>query len=382
MKVTMITKEYPPYVYGGAGVHVRHLVNELRKTISVDVRCFGEQNIEEKDYKVKGYPLLEKLKGNPKISKVLQTLSVDLSIVNDVLDSDIIHTHTWYTSFAGFLGKILYNLPFVLTSHSLEPLRPWKEEQLGSGYKLSSWVEKIAIESSDRVIAVSKGAKKDILKHFDVSSEKVKVIYNGVNLEKWHKVKTDSTLKEYGIRGDYVLFVGRTTRQKGMVYLIDAAREIDTQVVFCTSAPDTKEVEDEINEHFQSTTNTLWINKLLKEEQYIELYSNASVFACPSIYEPFGIINLEAMACKTPVVASAVGGITEVVVDGETGFLVPPSNPHILAEKINFLLKNKKLAVKFGQNGRKRVEKYFNWKVIAKQTKELYQDLLDEKVNY
>ncbi|MCK4357810.1 MAG: glycogen synthase [Candidatus Cloacimonetes bacterium] len=376
MKVTMIAREFPPNVYGGAGVHLRYLVQELRKMISVEVRCFGEQNINEKNFKVRGYHAWESLTGDPQIGKALQTISADLSIVNDLIDSDIVHTHTWYASFAGYLAKLLYRKPLVVTCHSLEPLRPWKEEQLGSGYKLSSWVEKLAIESADRVIAVSKVMKRDILKFFDIPSKKIKVIYNGIDLNKWKETKTDFTLKEYGIKDEYVLFVGRTTKQKGMIYLIEAAKDINANVVFCTSAPDTKEVEDEIRKKLKGTKNTLWINKLLKEEQYIELYSNASVFACPSIYEPFGIINLEAMACKTPVVANAVGGIKEVVVDGKTGFFVEPANPKQLAEKMNLLLKDKKLAKIFGENGRKRVEKYFDWKIIARQTMKLYEEIL------
>ena len=377
MKVTMIAREFPPNVYGGAGVHLRYLVQELRKMISVEVRCIGEQNVNEKNFSVKGYQTWKSLTGDPQISKALQTIATDLSIVNDFLDSDIVHTHTWYASFAGYLAKMLYSKPLVVTCHSLEPLRPWKEEQLGSGYKLSSWVEKLAIESADRIIAVSNMMKDDILKYFDIPYEKVKVIYNGIDLNKWKETKTDYTLNEYGIKGEYALFVGRTTKQKGMIYLIEAAKDIDSNIVFCTSAPDTKEIEDEIRQKLKWTKNTFWINKLLKEEQYIELYSNASVFACPSIYEPFGIINLEAMACKTPVVASAVGGIKEVIIDGETGFFVEPANPKQLAEKINLLLKDKKLAKKFGEKGRKRVEKYFDWKIIAKQTKKLYEEIIN-----
>ena len=379
MKVTFISKEYPPNVYGGAGVHVRYLVQELRKMIDIEVRSFGDQDIKEEGYSVKGYSSLGKLEGDPRISKALDTLGIDLSIVNDMMDSDIVHTHTWYAAFAGFLANILYNNKFVLTSHSLEPLRPWKEEQLGAGYKLSSWVEKLGIENADRVVAVSKMMKADILKYFDIDEKKIKVIYNGIDISKWKETLTDYTLKEYGIDEEYVLFVGRTTKQKGMVYLIEAAKDIKAKVVFCTSAPDTPEIEQMITKKMKETTNTLWINKLLKEEQYIELYSNASVFACPSIYEPFGIINLEAMACKTPVVASKVGGIKEVVVEGETGFFVEPAEPKQLSEKINKLLQDKALAKTFGENGRKRVEEYFDWKIIAKQTKEMYEELLKEK---
>ncbi|MFQ6092378.1 MAG: glycogen synthase, partial [bacterium] len=278
----------------------------------------------------------------------------------------------------GYLAKLLYGVPLVVTCHSLEPLRPWKEEQLGKGYRLSSWAEKTAIESADRVIAVSKSVKEDILRHFNVSSDRVAVIHNGIDLNKWKKTTGDYTKKRYGIEDPYVLFVGRTTRQKGMVHLLDAADYIDPglQLVCCTCAPDTQEVEDEITQKVAEKKNVLWINELLKEEQYIELYSGAAVFACPSIYEPFGIINLEAMACETPVVASAVGGIKEVVIPDETGILVEPENPKQLASGINHLLRNPALARRLAENGRSRVERYFSWKLVAQQTKKLYEALI------
>jgi glycogen synthase len=273
---------------------------------------------------------------------------------------------------------MLYGAKLVVTCHSLEPLRPWKQEQLGNGYQLSGWVEKAAIESADRVIGVSKMMKKDIIGHFDVPEDRVAVIHNGIDLKKWVKVSSDVTRRAYHVREPYVLFVGRTSKQKGMTYLLDAAEYIDSgvQVVCCTSAPDTPELEEEITKKVAGKKNVLWINKLLKEEQYIELYSGAVVFACPSIYEPFGIINLEAMACGTPVVASAVGGIKEVVVPGETGILVEPANPKQLADGINLLLKDQAMAKRFGENGRRRVEQYFGWDRIARQTKELYEGII------
>jgi glycogen synthase len=239
-------------------------------------------------------------------------------------------------------------------------------------------VEKMAIESADRVISVSKMMKEDILHYFSVPEEKVAVIHNGIDLKKWVKVSADGTRKEYDVKEPYVLFVGRTSKQKGMTYLLDAADYIDpgVQVLCCTSAPDTPELEEEITKKVAGKKNIHWINKLLKEEQYIELYSGASVFACPSIYEPFGIINLEAMACGTPVVASAVGGIKEVVVPGETGILVEPANPRQLADGINQLLRDQAMARRFGENGRKRVEQYFGWDYIARQTKTLYESII------
>jgi len=380
MKVTMIAREYPPYVYGGAGVHLKYMVQELRKLMEVEVRCFGDQHEQEGTYRLRGYEGWDWLKNgdDARLAGALHTLSVDLAVARDAMTSDIVHTHTWYASFAGLLAKILYGAKLVVTCHSLEPLRPWKQEQLGNGYQLSSWVEKTAIESADRVIGVSKMMKEDILRHFNVPEEKVAVIHNGIDLKKWIKVSVDGTRKEYDVREPYVLFVGRTSKQKGMTYLLDAADYIDpgVQVLCCTSAPDTPELEEEIAKKVTGKKNVHWINKLLKEEQYIELYSGATVFACPSIYEPFGIINLEAMACGTPVVASAVGGIEEVVVPGQTGILVEPANPRRLADGINQLLRDRTMARKFGENGRKRVEQYFGWDYIARQTKELYESIV------
>lgn len=380
MKVTMIAREYPPYVYGGAGVHLKHLVHELRKLMEIEVRCFGNQDDEEGQYRVKGYQGWKQMRkgSDTRLAGALCTLSVDLEIVQDAVSSDIVHTHTWYASFAGILAKKLYNVPLVVTCHSLEPLRPWKKEQLGKGYQISSWVEKTALESADMIIGVSKTVKDDILHHFNVSEDKIAVIHNGIDLNKWTKISTDGTRKEYSIKEPYVLFVGRTSKQKGMSYLLDAAGYIDpeVQIVCCTSAPDTKELEEQITNKVAEKKNVLWINKLLEEEQYIELYSGAAVFACPSIYEPFGIINLEAMACETPVVASAVGGIKEVVVPNETGILVEPANPRELADGINHLIRDCELAKRFGENGRKRVEQYFSWERIAHQIKELYERVL------
>jgi starch synthase len=382
MKVTIITKEYPPHVYGGAGVHVRFLTRELAKRIQVDVRCFGEQKVSDGSLSVKGYRTWERMweGSEPRFNSALGTLSVDLSLVRDALDSDIVHTHTWYASLAGYLAKMLYNVPLVSTVHSLEPLRPWKQEQLGRSYFLSTWVEKVALENADRVIAVSMHSREDILKLFDVKPERIKVIHNGIDLDIYKPSRADGTRKAFGIDGDYILFVGRTSRQKGMDHLIEAMSFVDPGVrcVCCTSAPDTKEIEEEIAAKVAAEPRVLWINSLLREDQYVELYSNARLFACPSVYEPFGIINLEAMACQTPVVASAVGGILETIVDGETGLLVEPGNPRALAEGINTLLRNRRQAETFGKNGRKRVEKYFSWSSIAKAVMELYGEVSDE----
>ncbi len=382
MKATIITREYPPHVYGGAGVHVKFLTRELAKNIDVEVRCFGDQSLHEGRLRVRGYRAWERMwEGDERrFNPTLGTFSTDLSIVRDRIDSDVVHTHTWYAAFAGYMAKVLYDIPLVVTVHSLEPLRPWKEEQLGRSYYLSTWVEKVALENADRIVSVSRQATRDILDHFDVDESKLRVIHNGIDLDLYRPIDADSTRKAFDIDGPYILFVGRTSRQKGMSYLIDAMNFVDpgVRLVCCTSAPDTKEVEEEIAAKVAQQPRVLWINSLLREEQYVELYSNAQVFACPSIYEPFGIINLEAMACKTPVVASKVGGILETIVDGETGILVPPADPRALAAAINTLLRNPDLAARFGENGRKRVEQHFSWSFIARKTEEMYRELSEE----
>ncbi len=400
MKALFYTREFPPYVYGGAGVHVEYLATELAKLMEVDVRCFGDQNEKSENLTVKGFPYDNPVfdKSNPKLKAVLQTLSTCIQMNADTIDADIVHCHTWYAQFAGIVAKLCYGIPLVITTHSLEPLRPWKREQLGRGYDASSWVEKTAIEMADAVIAVSEETKVDVLQHFDVNPEKIKVIYNGINLQEYVVTNETSTLERYGIdtAKPYVLFVGRITRQKGIIYLVNAIKYIDpeTQIVLCAGAPDTpeigKEMEDSVNEVKKTRNNIIWIDEMLPKKQVIQLYSHADVFCCPSIYEPFGIINIEAMACKTAVVASAVGGIKEVVVPGETGILVPleqqkeapfePVDPDKfakdLANGINKLINDKPLREKMAENGRKRVEETFDWIAIAKQVEELYKSLL------
>jgi len=316
----------------------------------------------------------------------------------DEIDADIVHCHTWYAHFAGIVAKLCYGIPLVITTHSLEPLRPWKREQLGNGYDASSWIEKTAIEMADALIAVSKETKEDVLKHFDVDESKIKVIYNGINLQEYVVTSDTSTLDAYGIDKSkpYVLFVGRITKQKGIIHLVNAIKYIaaDTQIVLCAGAPDTpeiaKEMQDSVNEVKKTRNNVIWIAEMLPKKEVIQLYSHADVFCCPSIYEPFGIINIEAMACKTAVVASAVGGIKEVVVHGETGLLIPleqqneapfePVNPdkfsRDLAEGINKLINDKALREKMAVNSRKRVEDYFDWIAIAKQVEDLYTSLI------
>ncbi|HOO76315.1 MAG TPA: glycogen synthase [bacterium] len=381
MKVTFITREYPPNVYGGAGVHIRELARCLSELMEVEVRCFGDQN-ESNGIRVKGYEIDPRphCPAQPKFDALFNTLYTNLAMLTDGITGDVIHTHTWYAHLAGFLGKKLYNMPHVATSHSLEPLRPWKVEQLAEAYHVSAWMEKVGLENADRVVAVSKMMKEDIVANFDVDPEKVTVIHNGIDLNKYRRRPLSPEVRaHYGIEEDYVLFVGRPTAQKGMEYLIDAADDIPVQVVIEAVGADTKEYEDRMAAKVEGKKNILWIHENLGDEINAGLYSSAKVFICPSVYEPFGIINLEAMACETPVVASAVGGIMEVVVPGETGFLVEPAAAGQIAEKVNELLSRPDLALKMGRNGRKRVEDYFSWESIARKTKAMYEELLHEK---
>lgn len=399
MKALFFTREFPPYVYGGAGVHVEYLAAELEKLIKVDVRCFGDQDSKVGNLAVNGFPYDNPIFDNAddKLKAVFKTLSTGLHMNAEVIDADVIHCHTWYAHFAGIMAKLCYGIPLVITTHSLEPLRPWKREQLGRGYDASSWVEKTAIEMADALIAVSEETKEDVLKHFNVDEKKVKVIYNGINLQQYITTSESNTLDEYGIdkTKPYVLFVGRITRQKGIIHLVNAIKYIDadTQIVLCAGAPDTKEIgmemENAVNEVKKTRENIIWIDKMVTKEEVIQLYSHADVFCCPSIYEPFGIINIEAMACNTAVVASAVGGIKEVVVHGETGLLIPveqqteapfePVDPdkfsRDLANGVNQVISNSELRNSMAEKGRKRVEDYFDWTSIAKQVEELYKSL-------
>ena len=400
MKALFYTREFPPYVYGGAGVHVEYLAAELAKLMEVDVRSFGDQDLKAGNLTVKGYPFDNPVfdHTNDKLKAVLKTLSTCIQMNADDVNADIVHCHTWYAQFAGILTKLCYGIPLVITTHSLEPLRPWKREQLGKGYDASSWVEKTAIEMADAIIAVSKETKEDVLKYFDIDKEKVKVIYNGINLKEYVVTEATSTLERFGIDKSkpYVLFVGRITRQKGIIHLVNAIKYIDkdTQIVLCAGAPDTKEIgaemEESVNAVKKVRNNVIWIAEMLDKKEVIQLYSHADVFCCPSIYEPFGIINIEAMACETAVVASAVGGIKEVVVDGETGILVPleqqnaapfePIDPdrfsRDLANGVNKLINNDELRNKMAKKGRKRVEDHFDWIAIAKQVEALYKSLI------
>lgn len=378
LSVTIMTNEYPPNIYGGAGVHVDYLSRALSKMMSVEVRCFGRERPGPSGVRVKAYGPWELMVqgGDSRFSRALSPLSVDLAMAKDPLTTDVVHCHTWYTFMAGFYAKELYGKPLVTTIHSLEPLRPWKEEQLGTAYKLSCWMERTGVIASDRVIAVSKGMKDDILKCYTIPEDRIRVIHNGIDLDEYRPVEADSARREYGIGDDYVLFVGRMSRQKGIVHLLDAVPHLsrNVQIVLCAGTPDTEEIEREVMERVAGKPNVVLIREMVPRHKIIELYTHARVFCCPSIYEPFGIINLEAMACETPVVASAVGGIVEVVADGETGFLVEPGNPEALAHAINTVLQNKDLARSLGKAGRRRVEQHFSWESIARQTRDLYEE--------
>ena len=408
MKTLLLTNEYPPYNYGGAGVHVEYLSRELAKLMPVDVRCFGDQDFHDGNLTVHGYEVDTSGFTCPKpLRSVFGAVRRCTDFNSTAIDADLVHCHTWYTHFGGILAKKNYGIPLVITVHSLEPLRPWKREQLAGGYDFSVWVEKTALELADAVIAVSRGTKTDIERLFDVRPERVRVIYNGIDLQQYRKVESTAALKRYGVDPSkpYLLFVGRIARQKGIIHLVRAIQFMDPgfQIVLCAGAPDTPQIAEEmkaaveqaklIRQSGSDRPDIIWIEEMLDKPSVIEFYSHAAVFCCPSIYEPFGIINLEAMACETAVVASEVGGIPEVVVERETGFLVPleqmkespfePLHPEKfsrdLATKINELMANPELREKFGKAGRKRVEANFGWPAIARQTKELYEELVRAK---
>jgi glycogen synthase len=398
VKVLFLTNEYPPHTYGGAGVHVDYLSRELAKSMPVEVRCFGDQRLVAGNLKVTGFEVDTKGFACPQpLESVFGAVRRCTDFNTAGIDADIVHCHTWYSHFGGILAKLNYGLPLVITVHSLEPLRPWKREQLGGGYDFTVWLERTALEMADAVIAVSRETKSDIERLFKVRPERVHVIYNGIDLEEYHRIDSTVALVRYGIDPGkpYLLFVGRITRQKGIVHLVRAIQFMDPgfQIVLCAGAPDTPQIAQEMMSAVKAAKakrpDIIWIDEMVDKQIIYELYSHAAVFCCPSIYEPFGIINLEAMACETPVVASAVGGIKEVVVDGETGFLVSldqmnespfePINPaqfaRDLAARINQLMANPALREKFGRAGRRRAEEKFSWEKIAQQTKALYQTL-------
>ena len=402
MRVDLLTKEYPPFIYGGAGVHVNELAKVLRPLADVRVHAFGgprEPGTEGADPGVIGYPEVAELDG---ANAALRTFGVDLEMAQGTEGTDLVHSHTWYANLAGHLAGLLHSVPHVISAHSLEPLRPWKAEQLGGGYALSSWAEKTAYEAASGIIAVSNGMREDILRSYPaIDPERVKVVHNGIDLEAWKHpqgedadVAAAATLKRLGIDPDRptVVFVGRITRQKGLPHLLRACEQLpdDVQVILCAGAPDTPEIKAEVEGLVarlrEKRTGVVWIEEMLPRPELIAVLAASDVFVCPSVYEPLGIVNLEAMAVGLPVVGSATGGIPDVIVDGETGLLVPieqvqdgtgtPIDPARfeadLAERLTTLVTDSEAAKVMGEAARRRVEEHFAWEAIAQRTMDVY----------
>ncbi len=399
MRALILTNEFPPDIYGGAGVHVDELTRHLRGLVDLDIRSFGSATADEPGWRVRGYPAAHDLGGaDARLAPMLGALSRDVGMVADPVEADVVHVHTWYTHLAGLLARLAYGIPLALTVHSLEPLRPWKREQLGGGYDVSAWIERTAIETADAVVAVSRGTRDDVLRLFAVDPARVHVIHNGIDPDVYHPDPATDALERYGVDPSvpYVLFLGRITRQKGIIHLVRAIKHLDPGigVVLCAGQPDTEEIAQEMAAGVAAAQaerpNIVWIGEMVSREAARQLYSNAAVFCCPSVYEPFGIINLEAAACETPVVASAVGGIPEVVVDGETGLLVPvelsiddPMSPVDadrfelnLAGAINALMADPSTREVMGRAARRRAVEHFGWDAIARQTVDLYRTLV------
>ncbi len=402
MKVLMLTREYPPHIYGGAGVHVEHLSRELARLAAVEVRCFGAQRAVGGQVvpSVRGFEAAESLLAglDSRLRKAVEPLAVDLAMLGVRIDADIVHCHTWYSMMAGLWAKILYGIPLVITTHSLEPLRPWKSEQLGRGYQLSSWIERTAMGAADAIVAVSETTRCEVLECYGGDPERVKVIHNGIDPYQFKPIDPKPTLAKYGIDPDrpYILFVGRVTRQKGIMHLVRALRHVqaDVPAILCAGAPDTveigREMEGAVADLQRVRPNVRWIAEMVPVPSLVGLYSAAALFVCPSVYEPFGIINLEAMACGVPVVATKVGGIPEAVADGETGILVPieqkaspdfePREPERfsrdLAAAIDRLLADPALRKRMGTAGRRRVEERFAWSSIARRTIDVYSSVI------
>jgi starch synthase len=393
MRVDLLTKEYPPEIYGGAGVHVAELVRALRRDIDVSVRCFGGARDDADTF---AYRVPAELAD---ANATLATLGVDLQMAQDVQGADLVHSHTWYANGAGHIAKLLHGVPHVVTAHSLEPLRPWKAEQLGGGYRVSSWIEKTAFEAADAVIAVSHGMRRDILRSYPALDEsRVQVVYNGIDLERWKPTVDLDAVRALGIDPDRpsVVFVGRITRQKGLPYLLRAAATLptDVQLVLCAGAPDTPGILTEVTAGVEALqkerSGVVWIDRLLPQHELSAVLTAGTVFVCPSVYEPLGIVNLEAMACGLPVVGTATGGIPEVVADGETGRLVPidqladgtgtPTDPDVfvadLSRILTEVLSDPVRAAEMGRAGRLRAEREFGWGQIAARTREIYAALL------
>ncbi|RQX11521.1 glycogen synthase [Micromonospora arida] len=392
LRVDLLTREYPPEVYGGAGVHVEYLARELRRLADVRVHCFGLPRTEP------GVTAYAEPPGLTGANAALRTMGVDLEMAAGAAGTDVVHSHTWYANLAGHTAKLLHGVPHVVTAHSLEPLRPWKAEQLGGGYALSSWIERTAMEAADAVIAVSGGMRNDVLTAYpQIDPDRVRVVYNGIDTIQYAPDQGTDVLDRLGVDPSRpsVVYVGRITRQKGLPYLLRAARELpaDTQLVLLAGAPDTAEIAAEVEELVAelraNRSGVVWVAEMLPKAEVIQVLTHATVFACPSVYEPMGIVNLEAMACETAVVATATGGIPEVVANGETGLLVPieqatdgsgtPLDPDRfvadLAAAINTLLADPARTERFGLAGRRRAVEHFSWDAIARQTLDVYRSV-------
>lgn len=406
MRIDILTREYPPHVYGGAGVHVTELAKVLRPHVDVRVHAFDgprQAGTEGADPGVTGYPEVAELAN---ANSTLRTLGVDLQIAAGVAGTDLVHSHTWYANMSGHIASLLHGVPHVISAHSLEPLRPWKAEQLGGGYRVSSWIEKTAYEAAAGIVAVSRGMKEDILRCYPaIDPQRVEVIHNGIDLEKWVLPESEEEVAyarqvwaRYGIDESRptIVFVGRVTRQKGLPYLLRALRQVpaEAQVVLCAGAPDTPEIAAEVEglvqELQQDRSGVIMITEMLPHRDLVAVLSAGTVFVTPSVYEPLGIVNLEAMALELPVVGTATGGIPDVIVDGETGYLVPieqlqdgtgtPLNPEQfqsdMAQRLTKLIEDPALAAKLGQAGRKRAEQMFSWEAIGQKTIAFYQKIL------
>jgi starch synthase len=398
LRVDLLTREYPPEVYGGAGVHVEYLARDLRRLVDVRVHCFGGKRDEPG---VTAYPEPLELEG---ANAALRTMGVDLEMAAGCDGTDLVHSHTWYANFAGHTAKLLYGVPHVVTTHSLEPLRPWKAEQLGGGYALSSYCERTAIEGADAVIAVSGGMKRDVLTAYpSVDPDKIKVVYNGIDTEQYQPDRNTDVIERLGIdlSRPSVVFVGRITRQKGLPYLLRACHDLppQAQIVLLAGAPDTKEIAAEVEglaiqlRGARDDNGVIWVQEMLPKHEVVQVLTHATVFVCPSIYEPMGIVNLEAMACETAVVATATGGIPEVVADGETGLLVPieqvadgtgvPVDPDrfvaALAAALTTLIEDPARAEQLGLAGRRRAVEHFSWSRIAEDTLSVYRSVLQRR---
>jgi alpha-maltose-1-phosphate synthase len=398
LRVDLLTREYPPEVYGGAGVHVEYLARSLRPLADVRVHCFGAPRDEPG---VTAYPEPAGLAG---ANAALRTMGVDLAMTAGCAGTDVVHSHTWYANLGGHVAKLLYGVPHVVTTHSLEPLRPWKAEQLGGGYALSSWCERTAVETADAVIAVSEGMRRDVLTAYPgVDPARVRVVHNGIDTEQYAPDPGTDVLARLGVDPDKpsVVYVGRITHQKGLPYLLRAARSLPpTQLVLLAGAPDTPEIGAEVAslaaELSATREGVIWVREMLPKREVIQILTHATGFVCPSIYEPMGIVNLEAMACETAVVATATGGIPEVVADGETGLLVPieqagdgsgtPLDPDRfvadLASAVTRMLEDPKAAEEMGRAGRRRAVEHFSWDSIAQRTMDVYRSVIDRHADH